>query len=1092
MWCEIVVKSVVYQRILTFANHADPYTRSAYTVRSIATLLLTSFIFLSFSTIGRCSEDIFQTSCRIPIRGSLLDISPDRDKLLVVGSENIEEIHEEYGPHIVQYEVLYVYDAEYFELLNKIYISDGILQHRHSMTHFFIDSNHICSCWPDNGDNPVSYIYTTSLEKEETTLGTPVATLDADSYKSLVSSPLRSGICLRKLNKDVINDETLEIARRVSLILESDARCELVPAITTEDAIMGFDTWGYWHGIDYNSGLIEFDSSFVPVDEFSDFLKDKIRAQDRSDKANWERHISELDRLDDDLSYWGISFECSGAELKLRKKRGELLAVSDDGRHGLFRLHLWYWFQKHMRCNVNYNSPFDPDAISRSAYRYSTSVNGDYHSLAIVSLQSGRAYQYLQGDLLKERLRGNRYVYYFETLSLPFWMPDTLDIAEGTVVQDWVPDIFTLNNTGQTSSSPNDYNIMRRYWGRSGDLQREYNLGEIDLSPFFRTPLAMHTCPDLYAQNKEYLVIVDGDRIRLFSIRDGINLIAETSVDEDEAGQIVTVKILGDQTILASTGQSIYIFGEHSLIAPLDVSTRYVKQEIQDTTYLHVIVKYGSESLNRINVEWRTIDENDVYMLTPDAEKVMPVALYYNEQNPYYRGTDLPLKQNEIDYLFIIEDTFPSGTYSFYFNSEEVRDVYYNYADGFLGHHEIALPPTLTPTPTEIPTPTITPTIPLGDRPTRTPLPVFPTPDESLPYVEIAIFDELNVVDPKKKQNYILTNDLDASGRSFTEIQLGSSIFDGDGHVIRNLDLDHQSVFRYNLGLIRNLGIENIVVNGSPGALLNTNNGTISNCFVIGSVECDSEMVGGIVSLNQGNILQCFTDVNIGRTAFGAGGIAGENHGCISECYTIGDAAGYSFVGGLVGKNFGIIERSFSSGSVYGKHRGIGGLVGMNSEGKIEESYADCKVRGEEAVAGLVGHNQLGDVGAYFATIRGSYAAGTVMGSRYAGGLVGINAGGVVEDSFTVATVKGREEEDILIAYNLAESEDGNGMGHAVEDRGDHEPFKYPRWDFENTWFFQQGVDDGKPRLRVFHGITGTAPTPTPILDTRIHRWIEY
>ncbi|MCT7535790.1 filamentous hemagglutinin N-terminal domain-containing protein [Aliarcobacter cryaerophilus] len=104
---------------------------------------------------------------------------------------------------------------------------------------------------------------------------------------------------------------------------------------------------------------------------------------------------------------------------------------------------------------------------------------------------------------------------------------------------------------------------------------------------------------------------------------------------------------------------------------------------------------------------------------------------------------------------------------------------------------------------------------------------------------------------------------------------------------------------------------------------------------------------------------------------------------------------GKDFVGGLVGlNNNGTISNSYALGSVGSGATGsiVGGLVGFNN-GTIENSYATGNVTGQIGVGGLVGYN-------YNGTISNSYASGTVTGQNNVGGLVGNNYNGTISNSF--------------------------------------------------------------------------------------------
>ena len=93
-------------------------------------------------------------------------------------------------------------------------------------------------------------------------------------------------------------------------------------------------------------------------------------------------------------------------------------------------------------------------------------------------------------------------------------------------------------------------------------------------------------------------------------------------------------------------------------------------------------------------------------------------------------------------------------------------------------------------------------------------------------------------------------------------------------------------------------------------------------------------------------------------------------------------------------------------GSVSGKSF-IGGLVGLNGGGTITNSYATGTVSGSRNdVGGLVGENRGG-------TITNSYATGTVSGSgNDVGGLVGLNSG-TITNSYATGTVTGLGNHDV-------------------------------------------------------------------------------
>jgi len=140
-------------------------------------------------------------------------------------------------------------------------------------------------------------------------------------------------------------------------------------------------------------------------------------------------------------------------------------------------------------------------------------------------------------------------------------------------------------------------------------------------------------------------------------------------------------------------------------------------------------------------------------------------------------------------------------------------------------------------------------------------------------------------------------------------------------------------------------------------------------------------------------------DVNVsGRT--GIGGLVGRSHGTISNSHMSGIVIGYGQVGGIVGINYdGSVADSYATGSIYGNTSLIGGLVGENTYGSVSNSYSSGEVMGNNMTGGLVGGINKGSV-------TNSYATGRVTGSGNVGGLVGGNQGSV-SNSFATGSVTG-------------------------------------------------------------------------------------
>ena len=176
------------------------------------------------------------------------------------------------------------------------------------------------------------------------------------------------------------------------------------------------------------------------------------------------------------------------------------------------------------------------------------------------------------------------------------------------------------------------------------------------------------------------------------------------------------------------------------------------------------------------------------------------------------------------------------------------------------------------------------------------------------------------------------------------------------------------------------------------------NGGTVAHSYATGSVS-GKRSVGGLVSVNwDGTITNSYATGAVSGGA-GVGGLVSYNSGGITNSYATGSVSGSNWIGGLVGANWGgTITNSYATGRVIGSGATIGGLVGFNNGGTITNSYATGAVTGEDdEVGGLVGGNDEGG------TITNSYATGTVSGSGSSsnvGGLVGLNSSGTIENSY--------------------------------------------------------------------------------------------
>ena len=285
-------------------------------------------------------------------------------------------------------------------------------------------------------------------------------------------------------------------------------------------------------------------------------------------------------------------------------------------------------------------------------------------------------------------------------------------------------------------------------------------------------------------------------------------------------------------------------------------------------------------------------------------------------------------------------------------------------------------------------------------------------------------------------------------GRSGYEITQFTGTYDGNNKTISNLTFNTSgsaSLGTYiglfaqiGTGTVKDLKFSNVsitVTNASGlniGSLAGSSAGNLDNILIeSGSINVTPlpsspiivNNVGGLVGINSASAASGRSLKNSSvtmATVYGphnVGGLVGRNNGLIENSsvgnstsvqntYSSGTMANNT--GGLVGTNEmnGIIRSSYAAAVVSGYDGGntgyVGGLLGFNSQGSIENSYAIGNVIRGASSGGLVGFST--------GTITGSYAAGNVSGTS-AGGLVGslesAASGERISNSYATGSVTG-------------------------------------------------------------------------------------
>jgi len=197
---------------------------------------------------------------------------------------------------------------------------------------------------------------------------------------------------------------------------------------------------------------------------------------------------------------------------------------------------------------------------------------------------------------------------------------------------------------------------------------------------------------------------------------------------------------------------------------------------------------------------------------------------------------------------------------------------------------------------------------------------------------KIENMDDLRNVSDDLSGDYVLVDDIDASGTDFEPIgspgDLFTGTFDGNGYVVRKLTVDRPD--EEGVGLFGGVGETSVIQNTA-----------VEDANITGE-----RLVGGLV---------------------------GSNFGVVAESYVTGEVEAEQEVGGIVGHNNGIVTRTYSEADVTGG-MATGGLVGLSElsgspgvEPDPEEVCSPCQVVLTESYAvGTVtsddGHALMGSV----------------------------------------------------------------------------------------------------------------------------------
>jgi len=329
--------------------------------------------------------------------------------------------------------------------------------------------------------------------------------------------------------------------------------------------------------------------------------------------------------------------------------------------------------------------------------------------------------------------------------------------------------------------------------------------------------------------------------------------------------------------------------------------------------------------------------------------------------------------------------------------------------------------------------------------------------DDCVACDQIATCEDLQAIGENATGAYCLANDIDCSqtetwngGAGFDPLDNFEGSLEGGGHTISGLFLNrptetYVALFAIvNGGTISNVRIVDADVTGETacaGLVAQSAKGVVDGCSASGSVICENT-TGGLVAQNYGLVTDSSSTMSVTKT-----GVSG-------------------YAGVLVGANSqgAKVFRSSASGAVEDTWY-AGGLVGINWDSTVEQSYATSTSTGSGWAAGLVAYNTSSNGPS---TIRDCWAGGVVNASAGGGLVDGVNTGWKIENAYSFTQLKGDAAGgligDIDAPGTLTSSywdvqvsgADSSAQGAGKTTAQMLQQATYTGWNFDTVWKMSQ------------------------------------
>ena len=203
---------------------------------------------------------------------------------------------------------------------------------------------------------------------------------------------------------------------------------------------------------------------------------------------------------------------------------------------------------------------------------------------------------------------------------------------------------------------------------------------------------------------------------------------------------------------------------------------------------------------------------------------------------------------------------------------------------------------------------------------------------ESAPtgFIPISTATEFDKIRQNPSADYILMDDIDLSGWSWTPIKQFNGTLDGNGYTVSGLNAT--LIEETKDALIQNLSVQGQITGDGAGIVHELKDSVLYNCCFAGSVDNDGGYAAGlVVTINDSTVDSCYNTANITASKGYTAGLAARGFGdrfVIQNCFNQGNicnlgnstsSTSYNYAAGILARSercSGTIRHCYNTGAI--------------------------------------------------------------------------------------------------------------------------------------------------------------------------------